>query len=149
MIGELTAAEIDEILRRQRIGRIGSESVGHVQIIPIVYGYDGSAIYGHSHFGRKIQYMRGNPEVCFEVEEVADPSEWRVIVLTGEYEELHHAAERDHALGLIRTQAGGGPFSEATYAEDPSDLVIYRIRITDRFGRFESPSVVTREGAAL
>ncbi|MGI8551035.1 MAG: pyridoxamine 5'-phosphate oxidase family protein [Dehalococcoidia bacterium] len=98
MHGELTAAEIDAVLRQQRIGRIGAESVGHVEIRPIIYGYDGEAIYGHSQFGRKIQYMRGNPEVSFEVEEIVDPSAWRVVHLIGIYEELNDAQSRDRAL---------------------------------------------------
>ena len=46
MLGALTELECDAMLRRQRIGRIGSTSVGHVQITPIIYGYDGDAIFG-------------------------------------------------------------------------------------------------------
>lgn len=138
MLGDLTDQEIDALLRRQRIGRIGSTSVGHVQITPIVYGYDGEAIYGHSRFGRKILYMRGNPEVCFEVEEVVDPTSWRVVVLTGTFEELAELEARDRALRLILTQASGGPRSAATHVERGDDLIVYRIAITARSGRFEA-----------
>lgn len=138
MIEELSAAQIDETLRRQRIGRIGSTSAGHVQIMPIVYGYDGEAIFGHSRFGRKIQYMRGNREVCFEVEEVVDPTTWRVVVLTGRFEELTDPRERDRAIRLILAQAGGGPESSATHVERGEELIIYRIRIEERSGRKES-----------
>lgn len=137
MIAELTEAEIDEILRRERIGRIGSTSVGHVQITPIIYGYDGESIFGHSRFGRKIQYMRGSPEVCFEVEEIVDPSSWRVVELTGRFEELSDPHERDRAMRLILAQAGGGPESAATHVERGEELVIYRIRIDRRSGRSE------------
>jgi nitroimidazol reductase NimA-like FMN-containing flavoprotein (pyridoxamine 5'-phosphate oxidase superfamily) len=134
---ELTEAEIDQVLRRERIGRVGSTAVGHVEITPIVYGYDGTTIYGHSRFGRKIQYMRGNPEVCFEVEEVVNPTSWRVVVLHGTYEELTDLQERDKAMRLILAQAGGGPESEAVRVEQGEDLVIYQIRIERRSGRFE------------
>jgi len=137
MIEELSDAEIDEVLRRQRIGRIGSTSVGHVQITPIIYGYDGTSVYGHSRFGRKIQYMRGNPEVCFEVEEVVDPTSWRVIVLRGAYTELSDLHDRDLAMRLILAQAGGGPESSAVHVERGSELIVYRIAIQERSGRRE------------
>jgi nitroimidazol reductase NimA-like FMN-containing flavoprotein (pyridoxamine 5'-phosphate oxidase superfamily) len=137
VIHELSETDIDHILRNERIGRIGSTSVGHVQITPIVYGYDGTSIYGHSRFGRKIQYMRGNPEVCFEVEEVVDPVTWAVVVLHGRYMELDDLQERDVAMRCILAQAGGGPESSAVQAESGSDLVIYRIVIDDRVGRRE------------
>jgi uncharacterized protein len=137
MIGELSEAEIDSLLRRQRIGRIGSTAVGHVQITPIIYGYDGESIFGHSRYGRKIQYMRGNPEVCFEVEEIVDPTSWRVVEITGRYEELKGAQDRDRAMRLILAQAGGGPESSAVQVERGEDLVIYRIHIDKRTGRTE------------
>lgn len=133
----LTPEEIDELLRRQRIGRVGASAVGHVEITPILYGYDGTAIYGHSRFGRKIQYMRGNPEVCFEVEEIVDPTSWRVVVLHGRYGELVDAEERDRAIRLILAQAGGGPKSSATDVERGEQLVVYRIGIENRSGRRE------------
>jgi uncharacterized protein len=137
MIQELTAHEIDQILRRERLGRIGSTSVGHVEITPIIYGYDGDSIFGHSRFGRKIQYMRGNPEVCFEVEEVINPTSWHVVVLRGTYVEISDPQERDVAMRRILAQAGGGPESSAVQLERGDDLVIYRIAITDRSGRRE------------
>jgi uncharacterized protein len=137
MIQELTAHEIDQILRRERLGRIGSTSVGHVEITPIIYGYDGDSIFGHSRFGRKIQYMRGNPEVCFEVEEVVNPTSWHVVVLRGTYVEISDPQERDVAMRRILAQAGGGPESSAVQLERGDDLVIYRIAITDRSGRRE------------
>jgi nitroimidazol reductase NimA-like FMN-containing flavoprotein (pyridoxamine 5'-phosphate oxidase superfamily) len=140
MFGELTETEVDALLRRQHIGRIGSTSVGHVEITPIIYGYDGEFIYGHSRFGRKVQYMRGNQEVCFEVEEIVDPTAWRVVVLRGQYEELRDERGRDQAMRHILAQAGGGPESQATHVEESAELVVYRIRITHRSGRFEDSS---------
>jgi uncharacterized protein len=137
MAGELTDTEIDALLRRQRIGRIGSTSVGHVEITPIVYGYDGESVYGHSRYGRKVQYMRGNEEVCFEVEEIVDPTSWRVVVLWGHYQELTEELERNRAMDQISSQAGGGPDSQATQVEEATDLVVYRIHITHRSGRSE------------
>lgn len=144
MRGKLTETEIDEFLRRGRIGRIGMTSSGHVLIEPINYGYDGKAIYGHSRFGRKVQYLRNHHEVCFEVEEIENPNSWHVVVLTGIYHELHGPEEREQAMHTIAAQAGGGTFSQATRATYGEDLVFYRIDITERSGRYENLSGETR-----
>ena len=57
--------------------------------------------------------------------------------LTGRFEELSDLQERDRAMRLILAQAGGGPESAATHVESGEDLVIYRIRIETRSGRYE------------
>jgi uncharacterized protein len=137
MIGTLTDEEIDALLGRQRIGHIGGTAAGHVLIEPIIYGYDGEAIYGHSQPGRKIQYLRNHHEVCFEVEEIDSPNSWRVVILTGIYHELQTPEERSHAMRMLMSQAGGGPFSAATRAKYGEELVFYRIEISQRSGRYE------------
>lgn len=137
MLGELFDEEIDAVLQRQRVGRIGATAAGQVLIEPIVYGYDGMSLYGHSRPGRKIEYLRSHPEVCFEVEEIESTNSWQVVLLNGVFHELGDPKERERALRLIMGQAGGGSFSEATRVRDGEDLVIYRIEITDRSGRYE------------
>jgi len=137
MLGELIDEEVDGVLQRQRVGRIGVSEDGQVLIEPIVYGYDGTSLYGHSRPGRKTECLRNHHQICFEVEEIESPNSWRVVLLTGIFHELHDPKERERALRLIMGQAGGGPFSEATRAREGEDLVIYRIEITARSGRYE------------
>jgi hypothetical protein len=40
------------------------------------YAYSDGAIYAHSEFGQKIDMMRHNPDVCFEVDHVEDLVNW-------------------------------------------------------------------------
>ena len=133
MIGVLTPDEIDQLLHRQTVGRLGCTANDRLYVIPITYAYDGLSVYAYSGPGRKIEMMREQPLVCFEVDEVDSASEWRSVVAEGTYEELTTERSRREALSLLGI--GDGAVSRAL---SPSDRgVVFRIRLTDRSGRFE------------
>jgi nitroimidazol reductase NimA-like FMN-containing flavoprotein (pyridoxamine 5'-phosphate oxidase superfamily) len=133
MIGVLATDEIDQILRRQTIGRIACSSNDHPYIVPITYAYDGQSVYAFSGPGRKIEIMREQPRVCFEVDEVDGPGEWRSVVAEGTYEELTSEKARREALFLLGID--NGPARRALAPN--SRGVIFRIRLDTRSGRFE------------
>ncbi len=154
MLGELTSTQIEDLLRTEVFGRIGCHAEGHTYVVPITYVYDGGCVYGHSVVGTKIDMMRQNPEVCFEVEHVHDYANWRCVIATGVYEELDGVAARDAARVLQERLAHRLPSSLARplpHELDPTDTidldrssgddapptVIYRIRLDDKSGRFE------------
>ncbi|WBM79337.1 pyridoxamine 5'-phosphate oxidase family protein [Cryobacterium breve] len=87
MLGELNAREIDAVLHTSVVGRIGCHSDGRTYIVPITYAYDGDTVYAHSAAGTKVEMMRANPAVCFEVEQLDDLASWRTVVAWGEFEE--------------------------------------------------------------
>jgi uncharacterized protein len=140
MLGSLTPKQIDVVLERQTIGRIGVSAGGRTYVVPVTYVYDGDSVYGHSVLGQKIVMMRRNPEVCFEVEDIKDMANWRTVIASGRYEELAGdvaaAAARLIAarLGPLTTSHTAGPSGRA-----PSGTphVSYRIRLGERTGRFE------------
>jgi nitroimidazol reductase NimA-like FMN-containing flavoprotein (pyridoxamine 5'-phosphate oxidase superfamily) len=145
--GELKHEEIDALLERHRYGRIGFSLDGQLYIIPINYGYSGSVLYGHasesSHLyglpvqGTKVRGMRQNPIVAFEVDEIENAAHWRSVLLHGRYTELHDPQEQKAAFGHIVAQAGGGERSEVSWALDLEHLVLFKIEVNQRTGRFE------------
>jgi nitroimidazol reductase NimA-like FMN-containing flavoprotein (pyridoxamine 5'-phosphate oxidase superfamily) len=142
LLGELTDEEIEQQLRRQQIGRLGVTGAGRVYIFPVSYGYDGAFIYGHSQLGLKIHLMRQHPEVCFEVEEVESPAQWRTVLTHGRFEELWDQPSRDIAFARIADQGNLSPPSLAPYAGRSETLIMYRIRVTEKTGRFEHNEVL-------
>jgi uncharacterized protein len=144
MLGELTAGETEQLLRRQQVGRLGVAGDGRVYIFPVSYGYDGACIYAVSQLGLKVRLMRTNPEVCFEVEEVESPARWWTVMVHGTYEELWDEAERDAAFAHIAGQGTGAtaPLSLAPYTGQMETLIVYRIRIAEKTGRFEDDDVL-------
>jgi nitroimidazol reductase NimA-like FMN-containing flavoprotein (pyridoxamine 5'-phosphate oxidase superfamily) len=137
MYGEMTAEQIDQLLARHRFGRLGFELDGAVYIIPINYAYEAGVLYGHAAEGTKVHAMRQNPNVAFEVDEIDDPAHWRSALLHGRYLELHNRAEKREAFERIVAQNGGGERSEATWGFSLDHMVVFRIDVTARSGRFE------------
>ena len=138
MIGTLTSAEVERVLQTVQIARLGIYAGGRVRVYPVCFGYDGADIYVQSREGLKVQIMRAHPNVCVEVEQVASPARWRTVLAYGTFEELYDSAERDRAMALIANQGAEGlPPSLAPYQDGPERLVVYRIRLHEKEGRYE------------
>ncbi len=149
MIGQLTNEEIEEVLRSNLLGRIGCSNGKKIYVVPVNYVYDGRYVFAHSREGLKIDMMRDNPDVCFEVDEVQNFTNWRSVVLWGVYQELTDERSRYnvmkaftermiHIKTSITTQSAG--VSEAdinNFQYSSTKPVIYRIVINERSGRFE------------
>ncbi len=154
MIGQLSSTEIESLLQTQIIGRIGCSNNDSMYVVPISYAYDGKYIYCHSYQGKKIDLMRKNPKVCFQVDEMKDMANWKSVIVWGDFEELTDKEEIKKALKVllerrlpvissITTHLGKAwPFS----VEDVNTLnnipgIVFRISLKERTGKFESTSV--------
>ena len=138
MLGALTDAETDDVLRRQHIGRLGVAGENAVYIFPVAYGYRGTYVYFVSHEGLKVQLMRSHPHGCFQVDEIVSPAEWRSVMLHGTFEELSEEQDRDEGMSAIVEQEDShAPPSFAPYVDGPDAMVVYRLNIEERTGRFE------------
>ena len=61
-------AEIDAIIRSAKVMRIALADGDMPFVVPVFYAYDGTALYFHSaHAGTKIEIMKRNKNVCFEI----------------------------------------------------------------------------------
>ena len=57
-------------------------------IVPIYFAYEPDHIYGFTTLGQKVEWMRANPLVCVEVDEVLSHFRWSSVVVVGRYENL-------------------------------------------------------------
>jgi hypothetical protein len=132
----LPSEEIEELLRTAIVGRIaccghGAVGDGRPYLVPLAYGYDGNAVYAHSGPGRKLELMRAEPRVTFEVDEAQAPDRWRSVITEGTFEEIDDPQQRTAALTVI--------YGETGIPDLGSQTVVFRIVLTSRSGRFETP----------
>lgn len=154
MLGVLDRNEIEEVLTKQLVGRIGCHARDTTYIVPVSYAYDGKYIYGHTGEGMKIEFMRINPAVCFEVEEIKDMANWKSVVSWGQFEELNDHEERKKGLHALANRLLPLISSETTHLTphwpfQSNDIhtikgIVFRIELHTKSGRFENNSV-TRE----
>jgi uncharacterized protein len=128
---------IEALLQTSIVGRIaccghGVTGDGRPYLVPLAYGYDGESIYAHSGPGRKLDLMRTEPRVSFEVDSAEASDRWRSVIVEGLFEEILDPAERQRALQIMYRP----PAEIPTLAPE---VVVYRIRITQRSGRYETP----------
>jgi nitroimidazol reductase NimA-like FMN-containing flavoprotein (pyridoxamine 5'-phosphate oxidase superfamily) len=101
MLGELTKEQSLQVLQSEVVGRVGCYANGKVYIVPVTYVFDGKFIYAHSKEGLKIELMRKNPSVCFQVDCIENMAHWRSVIVWGEYKELK-GNNHDLAIKILK-----------------------------------------------
>jgi nitroimidazol reductase NimA-like FMN-containing flavoprotein (pyridoxamine 5'-phosphate oxidase superfamily) len=147
MFGQLSVEEIEDVLKNQLLGRIGCHLNDTTYIVPVCYAYDGACIYARTYEGLKINMMRENPKVCFEVESIESMVDWKTVVCQGVYEELTEKPKRDKGIQILHERviplianktlrlSAQWPFSET----DSGNLkgIIFCIHLNEKTGKFE------------
>jgi uncharacterized protein len=103
-IDAMNESECREVLSRASLARLGCSLNDQPYVIPVGVAYENSYIYVFSTFGKKIEWMRANPKVCVQVDELKDQSDWVSVIVDGQYQELEeprYADERDHARRVM------------------------------------------------
>lgn len=141
-IRELSEHESLALLERSELGRLACVRDEQPYIVPIHFSFDAGArcLYTVSAVGQKIDWMRQNPKVCVEVEDVADKDHWTTVLIFGRYEELgdsaNHAAARGRAQELFQSRPEWWfPAAARTGSRDRQAMVLYRIEIDRITGR--------------
>ena len=142
LIRELTNPECVEVLARAHLGRLACARFDQPYVVPIHFSFDSAAYcaYAFSTVGQKIRWMRDNPKVCLEVEEILDQHQWTTVIATGVYTEIQsdpgEAEARARASALFDSHAQWWlPATANVPWRGRSDIVIYRIRVEQLTGR--------------
>ena len=141
MLGKLADHEIDTLLQGEIVGRLGIYAAGKIYVVPIGYVFDGNALYSHTYDGQKLEMMRANPNVCFEVDHIAKLAVWQSAIVWGTFEELTGDLANyaiDTLAMRLREEVPGetaGPVGRASGRHG----VAFRINISEKTGRCEQP----------
>lgn len=149
MLGKLNETEIEALLERNVLGRLGCTDGETVYVIPINYVYHKNCILAHSTEGKKITFMRSHPQVCFEVDEIENLVNWQSVIVWGNFEEIEDEMEKQKhmemmmgkmlKLKIIDQPTPPHEFAERQRPHHPGyvQVVIWRIAINKKSGRFE------------
>ena len=103
MLGELNEHDMEALLRAEAVGRLGCYGDGEVYVVPVTYVYEGGSVYGHTHEGMKVRFMRKHPHVCFEVDRTRDLANWESVIAWGIFEPLQGEAAAQ-AMSLLASR---------------------------------------------
>lgn len=143
LIESITRQACFDLLERTKVGRLACANEGQPYITPISFAYASNCLYGVSTAGQKIAWMRANPLVCVEADEMVTRQNWASVIVFGRYEELPDTDElgaaRRHAYDLLQRDP---LWWEPAYAKQPVDgndfvaeIMYFRIHIDQISGR--------------
>ena len=135
---ELTPAECEELLMRNRVGRMAFSFHDRVDLEPVQYIYSDGWVHGRTSPGTKVATLLHHPWVAFEVDEVEGLFDWQSVVVHGVVyiADLDGSATERAAyettLELIRELV-----PEALEPDDPTPSrdVLFRIHVDEITGR--------------
>lgn len=138
-------AELAAIIRACRVCRLALALDNEPYLVPVSFGFDGVAIYLHTALdGRKLEFFRGNPRVCFEFESdvelrthAEEACRWSMnfvsVVGYGRIEELVATEDKVRGLNLVMSQYSGKSWEFAP--ERLAATRVWRIRIEEMTGK--------------
>lgn len=146
MTRDLTDLEIVQLLQNEHYGHIACCIEPHrPYLVPITYVYSNNTVYCFSYPGKKIDMMRKQPKVCFQVEEVQDNTSWQSAMLWGTYHELEEQ-EREDAFAMMLEKFWSAynnnssiyfPFRNLEKCPNKEEFIVFAIRIEEQRGRNE------------
>jgi uncharacterized protein len=137
-------AAVEDILRRATVCRLAMCDGYVPYVVPLCYGYKDWTLYIHcAREGRKLDILRQNPNVCFEVEVDCEVKKgqsackwaysYESVIGSGRAVPIDEPDEKRRALDVIMQQFGGpaGPYAEDSLAR----TLIIKVEIAEMTGK--------------
>lgn len=143
-VREMTVRECWSTLAAARVGRLACALENQPYIVPISFIVSDELVYSFALPGQKIDWMRINPRVCLEMDDVPQPDQWTSVIAEGRYEELSSGPDREQAHELLQRrpmwwQPGAAPRPQ-THARAQAEPIFYRIQVERISGFIGSPT---------
>ena len=143
---KLTESEILDLLSSESVGHLGCCADKKMYVIPISYAFKDQQLFFHSREGLKLNIMRKNPQVCFQVDSRRNMANWQSVIVWGDFNELEGAERKNGLRALVNrklpllssatTHLGPSwPFS--TEELDAIEGVVFSIHVREMSGRAE------------
>ncbi|MBC7958370.1 MAG: pyridoxamine 5'-phosphate oxidase family protein [Vallitaleaceae bacterium] len=139
--------EIEQILKTAKVCRISMVEDGKPYLVPLNFGYQDKAIYVHSaKSGRKIEILKKNNNVCFEVdidsvivegERACDYSaRYKSVIGFGKAIFIEEEAQKMKALDILMGQyVKDGPATHVYSQKDVERIEVIKIAIDEMTGK--------------
>jgi uncharacterized protein len=140
VIQEMSEQECRAMLGSTNVARLACARNNQPYIVPIHVDLDGEFLYSYATLGQKIEWMRQNPLVCLEFDELTTHGQWASVVVYGRYEELPPTPEYESSRTVAerlfqRHPVWWEPASVPLAAHEQRTRIVFRVRIGRVTGR--------------
>jgi len=140
-VSTMSEEQCEDLLQRSLIGRLGCCKDNQPYVVPVGFAYEPGYVYVFSTLGKKIEWLRENPKVCLQADEIESSSKWGSVIVTGTYLELRepqYTVERQHARKLLAKHIDWWLNAVTERREETEDMAIknvfFRIEIETMSG---------------
>jgi nitroimidazol reductase NimA-like FMN-containing flavoprotein (pyridoxamine 5'-phosphate oxidase superfamily) len=109
LVKNLERQACSQLLQRVGFGRLGCVNNHQPYVVPIYFALESERLFAFSTEGQKIKWMRENPLVCVQADEIKSEHEWISVLVKGRFQELpdnpNSTAERLHARSLLEKRS--------------------------------------------
>jgi uncharacterized protein len=142
LVQNLERQECLGFLSKSGFGRLGCAHDNQPYVVPIYFAYESGQLFGFATEGQKIEWMRENPLVCVQADDIKSQDEWISVLVMGRYEELpenpQYETLRRHAHELLEKRSLWWRLAIASSQTRDEHLpvlpVLYRIQIEEISG---------------
>jgi nitroimidazol reductase NimA-like FMN-containing flavoprotein (pyridoxamine 5'-phosphate oxidase superfamily) len=142
-------SEIDALLGRSTVCRVGFAVDNEPYVVPLSHGYDAAAealLLHTAEAGKKIECIEANPRVCFEVEGLVEVKEgderacsWGVryesVIGFGTIVEITDPAEKARACLILTEQQAGRSMEWTTNEKALAGTRVWRLDVESVTGK--------------
>ena len=145
VIQEMTPQECRQMLARTNLARLACARNNQPYVVPIHVDLDGGFLYGYATLGQKIEWMRANPLVCVEMDELSSREQWATLIVFGKYEELPKTLGRERARNIAERLFQQHPMwwepaSVPIVSTTQRMPIVFRITVDKVTGRHAKPA---------
>ncbi len=134
---EMSGTECEDLLAKSRFGRVGLSSGDQPYVVPMSYIYADGVILLHSGLkGKKLDIVKDNSRVCFEVD-YAEKGRWRSVIAFGKARLSQDVEAKKKLFDIFTKGEMGGHGGKSFRREDMEKMpmVIWEIEIEEMTGR--------------
>lgn len=148
MIGNLNEEQINNLLGSAFFGHLGCHADNTTYVVPLSFVYHDDYIICHTGEGLKVDMMRKNPRVCFQVEKINNSGNWQSVIVQGIFEEVYEEKEKKELIRIFLerflpkiSEATTRPHEPAA-SEDRREAeglneILFKIFIKEKTGKFQ------------
>jgi len=140
-------ADIEQILNRAFVCRLGLCDNGRPYVVPLCFGYEDNALYIHcAKEGKKLDIIRENNNVCFEVDidsQVIKAAQacrfgvrYKSVIGFGRARLIEDAELKRRGLDAIMQRFSKGPFEYSQ--EDLEKTMVVKVEIESMTGKISA-----------
>lgn len=148
-VDDMPVQEVDELLQSVGYGHLACSESNFPYVVPVNFVVDDGNIYVYTTEGKKAEIIEENPNICLQIEDVKDKTNWRSVVIQGTARKVSDHDERERAVALlVRADPTLSPALSVRWMDNwvrENREVVLRIDITKKTGR---KSILIRTAAA-